>query len=195
MAGVRQFDEDAAFTHALDVFWRKGYRATSMLDLAEATGVQRGSLYNAYGDKEEIFLRIFDRYTARFIADARKALDKPDLHDALIGFFDFAIRSITRGSPARGCLSTKTAIETDSESPRLRAAVSHMLDKLEAVVLERLDAEGASAMLSVPAKHAADVIVTMTRGIAVMERVYGDTKRLKHTAAALVETLVRRPAV
>ena len=47
MAGVRQFNEDDAFAHALDVFWRKGFRATSMLDLAEATGVQRGSLYNA----------------------------------------------------------------------------------------------------------------------------------------------------
>jgi len=117
MAGVRQFDEDEAFAQALDVFWRKGYRATSMIDLADATGVQRGSLYNAYGDKEEIFLRVFDRYTSRFVADARKALDKPDLHDALNAFFDFAIRSILRGSPARGCLSTKTAIETDSESP------------------------------------------------------------------------------
>jgi len=192
MAGVRQFDEDAAFTQALDVFWRKGYRATSMVDLAEATGVQRGSLYNAYGDKEEIFLRVFDRYTARFIADARKALDKPDLHDALIAFFDFAIRSILRGSPARGCLSTKTAIETDPDSPRLREAVQRMLDSLAGVVQQALESEASATQLAVPPKQAADLIVTMTRGIAVMERVYGDTKRLKQTASTLVDALVPR---
>jgi AcrR family transcriptional regulator len=107
MAGVRQFDEDSAFEQALDMFWAKGFRATSMLDLAKSTGVQRGSLYNAYGDKEEIFLRVFERYTERFIADARKALNKPELRNALTDFFAFAIRSITQGSPARGCLSTK----------------------------------------------------------------------------------------
>lgn len=192
MVGVRQFDEDAAFSDALDVFWRKGYRATSMIDLAEATGVQRGSLYNAYGDKEAIFLQVFDRYTARFVADARKALDKPELRDALIAFFDFAIRSIMRGSPARGCLSTKTAIESDAESPQVRAAVQHMLDTLGAVIVEALESDRAAAQLCVPPRQAADVIVAMTRGIAVMERVHGDSKRLKQTAATLVDALVRR---
>ena len=95
MAKVRQFDEEHAFVQALDVFWQKGFRATSMLDLAEATGVQRGSLYNAYGDKEEIFMRVFERYTAEFLAGARHALDKPDVRDALTAFFTFAIRSIS----------------------------------------------------------------------------------------------------
>jgi TetR/AcrR family transcriptional regulator, transcriptional repressor for nem operon len=192
MAGVRQFDEDTAFSDALEVFWRKGFRATSMLDLAEATGVQRGSLYNAYGDKEEIFVRVFERYTGRFIADARKALDKPNLHDALVSFFTFAIRSISQGSPTRGCLSTKTAVEIDPDSPRLREAVQIMLDDLEAAVLEVLNTKEARAQLAVPPQQAASLIVTMTRGIAVMERVYEDPKRLRQTASALVDALVPR---
>jgi len=118
MARVRQFEEDSAFEQALDIFGAKGFRATSMLDLAKSTGVQRGSLYNACGHKEEIFLRVFERYTERFIADARKALNKPELRNALTDFFAFAIRSITQGSPARGCLSTKTAVEIDPQLPR-----------------------------------------------------------------------------
>jgi TetR/AcrR family transcriptional regulator, transcriptional repressor for nem operon len=190
MAGVRQFDEEQAFAQALDVFWRKGFRATSMLDLAEATGVQRGSLYNAYGDKEEIFMRVFERYTARFVADARRALDKPDLRDALTAFFTFAIRSIAQGSPARGCLSTKTAIEIDPDSPRLRDALQKMLDALEAALLSVLETPEASRQLAIPVPQAAKLIVTMTRGIAVMERVYADQKGLKQTASALVDALV-----
>jgi len=190
MAGVRQFDEDSAFSEALGVFWAKGFRATSMLDLAEATGVQRGSLYNAYGDKEEIFMRVFERYAARFIADVRKALAKPDLRDALTAFFAFAIRSISQGSPSRGCLSTKAAVELDPDSPRVRRALQRMLDELEAALVEVLDTPEARAQLAVPPRQAAGIIVTMTRGIAVMERVYDDTKRLRQTASALVDALV-----
>ena len=189
MAGVRQFDEEQAFTQALAVFWRKGYRATSMLDLAEATGVQRGSLYNAYGDKEEIFIRVFERYTSEFIANARVALDKPDVRDALTAFFNFAIRSIRQGTPARGCLSTKTALDVDAESPRLREALQKMLDRLEAIVLDALSKPKADKQLAIPARHAAKLIVTMTRGIAVMERVYADPRSLKQTAAALIDAV------
>ena len=56
MVGTRQFDEDALLEAALNTFWQNGFTATSMIDVAEATGVQRGSLYNAYGDKRGIFL-------------------------------------------------------------------------------------------------------------------------------------------
>lgn len=192
MAGVRQFDEDSAFEKALDTFWAKGFRATSMLDLAKSTGVQRGSLYNAYGDKEEIFLRVFERYAERFIADARKALNKPDLRNALTGFFAFAIRSITQGSPARGCLSTKIAVEIDPESPRQQELVMRMLDELEDVLFGVLGTPEARAQLIIPPRQAARLIVTMTRGIAVMERVYGEPKRLRQTALALVDTLVQQ---
>jgi TetR/AcrR family transcriptional repressor of nem operon len=192
MAGVRQFDEDSAFEKALDTFWAKGFRATSMLDLAKSTGVQRGSLYNAYGDKERIFVRVFERYTDRFIGDARKALNKPDLRNALTDFFTFAIRSITQGSPARGCLSTKIAVEIDPESPRQQELVMRMLDELEDVLFGVLGTPEARAQLIIPPRQAARLIVTMTRGIAVMERVYGEPKRLRQTALALVDTLVQQ---
>ena len=66
MVGARQFDEQEVIATALDVFWRKGLHDATMQDLAAATGVQRGSLYNAYGDKETIFLRAFDEYTEQF---------------------------------------------------------------------------------------------------------------------------------
>ncbi|MGN8549728.1 TetR/AcrR family transcriptional regulator [Bradyrhizobium sp. 13971] len=78
MVGVRQFDEDEMIATALDVFWRKGLHDATMQDLAAATGVQRGSLYNAYGDKEAIFLRAFDQYAAQFLDAAGSALAHGD---------------------------------------------------------------------------------------------------------------------
>ena len=194
MVGVRQFDEEQAFAQALDLFWRKGFRTTSMLDLAEATGVQRGSLYHAYGDKEEIFMRVFERYADEYIASARRALDKPDVRDALTALFAFTIRSIAQGSPPRGCLSTRTAIEVDPGSARLRDALQKMLDELEALVRSVLMTPDARKRLAIPASQAARLVVTMTRGIAVMERVHADPKGLRRTASALVDLLVPKSA-
>ncbi len=78
MVGTRQFDEDALLEVALKTFWQNGFAATSMIDVAEATGVQRGSLYNAYGDKERLFLLAFERYASRFLDFVRQALSNPD---------------------------------------------------------------------------------------------------------------------
>jgi len=74
MVGARQFDEQEVIAIALDVFWRKGLHDATMQDLATATGVQRGSLYNAYGDKEAIFLRAFDQYAGQFLGNGRQCV-------------------------------------------------------------------------------------------------------------------------
>jgi AcrR family transcriptional regulator len=190
MAGVRQFDEQAALGRALDVFEARGFRATSMLDLAAGTGVQRGSLYHAYGGKEEIFLRAFREYTGRFLAGAAEALDRPGKRAALLSFFDFCITSFAAGSPARGCLSTRTAIEAATESPRTGAAVRAMLDELEMVIHNGLAAIGDGSEPAVGLRKAARLVVTTTRGLAVMERAGHGPAELREIAESLVTSLV-----
>jgi len=195
MAGVRQFDESEMLAEALGVFWRKGLRATTMQDLAEATGVLRGSLYNAYGGKEEIFLLAFDSYIGRFLAATRQALEStPDPEQALRALFGTAIASMTSGSPARGCLSTRTATEAALDDPRLQDRLRGMLDELRRIVLAALSSETARARLAVSPEEAADLVVTFTRGLAVMERVYRDTAHLERIAAALLRALIRDAA-
>jgi TetR/AcrR family transcriptional repressor of nem operon len=191
MAGRRQFDEKQAPKQVLDVFWRQGYGATSMADLAIATGVQRGSLYNAYHDKETLFLRVFKDYQDAFLADAAARLAHPDLRQALLDFFDFTIDSLTAGTPARGCLSTKTATDTRAGTEPIRAALRGLLDGLECVLAERLSQDDAAGQLAVPPVEAARVLVTMTRGNVVIESVYRDPSRLRVTAKTLVDMIIR----
>ena len=186
MAGRRQFDEQHTLGRILDVFWNQGYGATSMQDLATASGVQRGSLYNAYRDKETLFLRVFRDYADAFVAEAAATLDQPDVRQALEDFFDFTIASMTRGTPARGCLSTKTATDTQADAEPIRIAIRGMLDRLEGVMAERLSREDAAGLLTVPPTEAARVLVTMTRGTVVIERVYQDADRLRATARSLI---------
>ncbi|MEV5148096.1 TetR/AcrR family transcriptional regulator [Streptomyces sp. NPDC052727] len=191
MAGRRQFDEKQALEHVLDVFWRQGYGATSMADLAAAAGVQRGSLYNAYRDKESLFLRVFEGYRDAFLADAAARLAHPDLRQALLDFFDFTVESMTAGVPARGCLTTKTATDTRAETEPIRAALRGMLDGLERVLTERLSQDDAAGRLAAPPAEAARVLVTMTRGNVVMQSVHQDPSRLKAVATTLVDMIVR----
>lgn len=188
MVGIRRFDEEKVLTDALDLFWRKGLHATSMLDLAAATGVQRGSLYNAFGDKEDLFLLAFERYAARFLDTARMCLDAPAADIALTRFLNAAIASMTHGLPPRGCLTTKTATDTDLIGEAVRARVRELLDMLQAELVAALS--DFADQLVLPPEDTARLVVTFTRGLAVMERVYHDAERLGETADALVRTLV-----
>jgi TetR/AcrR family transcriptional regulator, transcriptional repressor for nem operon len=188
MVGVRQFDEQEVIAIALDVFWRKGLHDATMQDLAAATGVQRGSLYNAYGDKEAIFLRAFDRYAEQFLETAGRALAEGDAPARLKDFLDVVIVNMTAGSPPRGCLTTRTALDADISSPAVRQRVQHLLGRLEQLI--------SKAISSVPDQPAIDanrfarVVVTFTRGLAVMERAGYGRKQLKETAATFVDALL-----
>jgi TetR/AcrR family transcriptional regulator, transcriptional repressor for nem operon len=190
MVGVRQFDEQEVIALALDVFWRKGLNDATMQDLAEATGVQRGSLYNAYGDKEAIFLRAFDRYAADFLASVENLLAEGDVAERLTKFFDSAVVNMTGGSPPRGCLTTRTALHAGISSEAVRERVQDLLGKLEQVVARAITSapDGRSAAA---AHRLARVVVTFTRGLAVMERAGYSRKQLKESAATFVDALVQ----
>jgi TetR/AcrR family transcriptional regulator, transcriptional repressor for nem operon len=189
MVGARQFDEQRVIAIALDVFWRKGLQDATMQDLAAATGVQRGSLYNAYGDKEAIFLRAFDRYAGQFLETARNAFTRDDAAAGLLNFFDVIIANMTGGSPPRGCLTTRTALDAPISSPAVRQRVQNLLSGLERLIAEALSSVP-NKLSAIDAERFARVVVTFTRGLAVMERAGYSRKQLKQAAATFVDAVV-----
>jgi TetR/AcrR family transcriptional regulator, transcriptional repressor for nem operon len=191
MVGVRQFDEQEVIALALDVFWRKGLHDATMQDLAAATGVQRGSLYNAYGDKEAIFLRAFDQYAGQFLETAVKALAGGDVAERLRNFFDVIIVNMTTGLPSRGCLTTRTALDAGISSEDVRERVQGLLDRLEQIVSAAIGSAPGKA-ITTDANRLARVVVTFTRGLAVMERAGYSRKQLKESAATFVDALAPR---
>jgi TetR/AcrR family transcriptional regulator, transcriptional repressor for nem operon len=188
MVGMRQFDEQEVIALALDVFWRKGLNDATMQDLAAATGVQRGSLYNAYGDKEAIFLRAFDQYARDFLESVAKLLAEGDVAERLTKFFDSAIVNMTGGSPPRGCLTTRTALNAGISSEVVRERVQDLLGRLEQAVSKAISlAPGGRP--AAEANRLARVVVTFTRGLAVMERAGYSRKQLKESASTFVDAL------
>ncbi|HEY4080541.1 MAG TPA: TetR/AcrR family transcriptional regulator [Burkholderiaceae bacterium] len=190
MSGVRQFDEQETFERSIAVFWRKGYANTSMNDLAEATGVQRGSLYNAYGSKDALFLRAYQVYAERYLMKARESLERRTHRASLESFFNFIIEWLREGEPTRGCLSTKTAFAGEIVEEPIREAVADLLDRLEAVIFERLAKPEETTRMALSPLKAAHLVLTMTRGLVVLERIYpNNPERLRASKDSLLEVL------
>src|SRR5882757_3012237 len=186
MVGVRQFDEQEVIAIALDVFWRKGLHDATMQDLAAATGVQRGSLYNAYGDKEAIFLRAFDHYAEQFLRSVGRALAEGNAAAGLRNLFDMIIVNMTGGSPPRGCLTTRTALDAAISGPEVRQRVQDLLGRLEQLIAKAISAAPGRRSAQ-DANRLARVIVTFTRGLAVMERAGYSRRQLKESAATFID--------
>ena len=190
MVGTRQFDEDVMLEVALKTFWQNGFAATSMIDVAEATGVQRGSLYNAYGDKERLFLLAYERYANHFLDSTRQTLSNPDPAVALTALFKSVIANLIEGVPSRGCLTTKTAIELPLAGKAIEARVKRLLEDYTAVIRDALSTPAARRRLSCDPDAAAELVVTFTRGLAVMERAYRNPQHLEKMSQQFVRILL-----
>ena len=190
MVGTRQFDEDAVLEVALETFRQNGFAATSMIEVAAATGIQRGSLYNAYGDKERLFLLAYERYASRFLDSVREALSNPDPAVALTALFEAAIANMTAGAPSRGCLTTKTAIELPRAGKAIEARVKRLIEEFTTLVRDALSTPTARRKLGCDPDIAADLAVTFTRGLAVMERAYRNPRHLEKMSQRFVRLLL-----
>jgi TetR/AcrR family transcriptional repressor of nem operon len=192
MVGARQFDDQEVVGIAIDVFWRKGLHDATMQDLATATGVQRGSLYNAYGDKQAIFLRAFDQYAGQFLETAGKALAQGEARAGLHKFFDVIIANMTSGSPPRGCLTTRTALDAAISSPDVRQRVQGLLNRLEKLISQAVGS-APSALSAVDADRIARLVVIFTRGLGVMERAGYGRELLEDASVTFVDALFNKP--
>ncbi len=131
----REFDEDEVLDRAMTAFWDRGYEATSVADLVEATGIAKGSLYKAFGDKHALYLRALDRYLEAGRARIREALASgPDAAAGLAAWLDaMAGRCGARGGH-RGCLAVNAAVELGPGDETVRRRVDRHFASVERLV-------------------------------------------------------------
>ena len=110
----REFDHDEVLRVAFEQFWRKGVRGTSLSDIGRDAGVQRGSLYNAFGSKEALFLCAYQRYASEYLNALQKTLGSGTLRERLTAFLELTIKNFRSGSPPRGCPTTRGLMELGS---------------------------------------------------------------------------------
>lgn len=173
MARPKEFDVDAALQSALEVFWEKGYEATSMQDLVDAMGIQRASLYATYGDKHALFLaslRMFaDTVHHQRLADLEATHGPREaIRQSLLAF----VPEESARKRARGCFLTNTALELAAHDPEAGRVVAHAQKQTEAWyarLIKKGKALGEIAPSVKPAE-AASALLACLIGVSVLSR-------------------------
>ena len=191
----REFDHDDVLRIAFDQFWRKGVRGTSLSGIARDAGVQRGSLYNAFGSKEALFLSAYERYASEYLSSLQKALSAGTLRERLLALFGVTIRNLRSGSPPRGCPTTRGLMELGAAEAKgldddARKAFADLLTRITALVQEALSRGVERGEFNGDPEVAALHIVTVTRGLAVLERAFGDEAQLRKIATHTLNLLL-----
>ena len=145
MARPRQFDETQVIENLMQVFWDKGYEATSMQDLVAVSGLHKGSLYGAFGDKKAIYLaalRHYDRTRIQAGIDMLNGEGSPKQKIARL--FDSVIESTKRGLFAGGCLLCNASLEMAATDREVKSEVKTTIRRLKLAIMEALKSRIAS---------------------------------------------------
>jgi AcrR family transcriptional regulator len=185
----RSFDLDQTLDAAMQVFWRKGYEGASLSDLTRTMGINRPSLYAAFGDKETLFRKALDRYTAGPAAFVAEALKQPTARIVTEQLLRGAADLLTDPHHPTGCLMVQSALVCGEAADCIRQELASRRLAGEAAVrrrFQRAKAEGDLPSDSNPA-DLARYVVTISQGMAVQAA--GGASRVE--LQRVVETAMR----
>ncbi len=134
-------DRSIALDKAVDLFWQRGYHATSMKHIEQALDMRPGSLYATFGSKRELFSETLNRYARLTGEELAQCLAT---EDNLVAGFQQYLRSlagpclIREGTPPRACMVIKTLLEVNEEEPALQQQANAVLDQMEGLFTEQL---------------------------------------------------------
>ncbi|TVO68439.1 TetR/AcrR family transcriptional regulator [Denitromonas ohlonensis] len=193
MPWEKSFDEDEAVGKAMKVFWEKGFEAASLADLIAGTGITRGSLYNAFGGKEQLFIRTlrkYDKDKRRVMLAELEAMDDPER--AITALFDGIVAESLADAEKKGCFLVNTASEFTTHSEEINSIVRNGLRETEAFLRRSLEVGQARQQFpnTLDPAPTAKALMAMIVAIRVLARGLFDEASLK-TIAAQAQRLLR----
>lgn len=165
----RAFDTDEALDRAMQVFWQKGYEGASLTDLTESMGVNRPSLYAAFGGKEELFRKVLDRYDEGPSSFVREAMEEPTARAVVRRLLQGAVEMHTDPRTPLGCLMVHGALSSGVGADSVRRELNSRRAAAETALRQRLVRAKADGDLPADANPAdlARYVMTVVRGMAV----------------------------
>lgn len=192
MARPREFEREEVVKKALALFWRQGYQATSVQDLVAATGLNRGSLYDTFGDKHGLFLEAVEHYRATVSAQRLAKLEEPGpLRDRVAAFYQGIVDFAQGEGRLLGCLMTNSTVELAPHDRDTRVAVAANLGAMEAAfrrVLTRAKKNGELAADKSPTDLARFFTAT-ANGMNVMAKAAPDRAVLRSVVRSALQVL------
>jgi len=165
----REFDADETLDRALEVFWRKGYEGASLSELTEAMGINRPSLYAAFGNKEELFRKALDRYAEGPAAYTREALNAPTARAVAERLLNGAAEALTHPDYPPGCLGVHGALSCGEAAESIRDELCSRRAAYEVSLRQRFERAKAEGDLATNTDCAdlARLVTTVAQGMAV----------------------------
>ena len=190
MGRPRTFDIDEALDAAIEAFWDRGYEATSMADLMQAMGLQKGSIYKVWDDKRALFLASLRRYLDRaFLAVEEVLASGATPGEGLANLMEFFVGRCAEGK--RGCFATNTVVEL---APHDSGAADLLADH-HRLVLDRIRTAVAKAQASgewspdQPPDDVAELLFALVIGMVTRSKGTFATDQARRVAELTVRTL------
>jgi TetR/AcrR family transcriptional regulator, transcriptional repressor for nem operon len=195
MTGVKQFDQSVVLDRAVMLFWSRGYEATSIGDLVEAIGINRGSLYATFGNKRRFFLTALDRYIRTIGATLFAELEGDDPRRALEHMFAAIIERTSDSRFPRGCLVTNTSLECPSSGDEISRKVTELIAAQESAIYQVLRRAQAGGSLDSKqnAQALARLFLAVAQGMNVAHKA-GATPAVLRDMADTAMSIWRRPS-
>ena len=190
----RAFDPDAALERAMHVFWAKGYEGASLSNLTRAMRINRPSLYAAFGNKEELFLKVLDRYANGPLAYFRKALAAPKAREVIEQILLGAADMASDPKLPAGCLMVQGALACGDSAGSVQKEVAARRAASEVALHRRLQRAKREGDLSPQADPAelARYIMTVLQGMAVQGADGASPDQLRRVAQVALRAWPKR---
>jgi AcrR family transcriptional regulator len=163
------FNQDEALEKALNVFWLHGYEGTSMAELTEALGMNKPSIYAAFGNKEELFRKALAKYLAGPVAFVTKALNQPTAQKVVENFLFGAVEFLTKPDTPHGCMIVQGALTCGVASAQIQQELISHRQGYENALEQRFDLAITEADLPPHTNSAvlAKYLATLHQGLSV----------------------------
>jgi TetR/AcrR family transcriptional repressor of nem operon len=186
----REFDEEAALEAAMDAFWAKGYEATSMADLCTCTGLHKGSLYQAFGDKHTLFMNALRHYAdSEFFETTNVAEGLSSPLEILRVVVD---KICDDAGGEKGCMMINSMIELAPHDPEVKAALQGFGRQRMQTITRMIAGAQEAGEISVatePEKLARQLMMTLAGGAAMVKGLL-TLEDIKETARGLLDSWV-----
>jgi TetR/AcrR family transcriptional repressor of nem operon len=134
----REFDEEQVLTTAMEAFWRKGYEATSLVDLTEATGLNKASLYRVFGDKHQLFMAALQNYSNIEFRETTAVIS--DAASPLTNLRAVVQKVCEDAGSDKGCLMINSMVETAPHDPEVKQLLqefgTHRLQAIQGMITQ-----------------------------------------------------------
>lgn len=163
------FDRDEALEKAMQVFWMYGYEGTSMAELMDAMGMNKPSIYAAFGNKEELFRKALQKYLSGPSAFVKEAILEPSSLQVVKALLTQAVELLANQDTPRGCMIVQSALSCGPEAKLIQQELITYRVALEDALKQRFELAKASSDLPEDANPAAlaKYVATLHQGLSV----------------------------